>query len=222
MATKTREALLVALPAAEAERALDGVLAERGFARSDLTPPPPIQPVARSDARFFDIDLLQPALSVIREWAGYSDATAWGAALELAEGLPAAARMEMALPPALSVLARALARRTTILGFAAREKPWYFVGVAFREARAADVITMVKDRIVIGARGDPQRCTISEAKAHLQTWLAPYGVEALTTELLLGERDLPSRWSVAYLHRDVRSPRSPRHPRRPGLPFQHP
>jgi hypothetical protein len=156
--------------------------------------------VARSEARFFDVDLVQPTLSVIREWAGYSDATAWGAALELAEGLPPAARMEMALPPALSVLARALSRRVTVLGFAARESPWHFVGVAFRDARAADVITMVKDRIVVGPRGEPQHCTMPEAKAHVQSWLAPYNVDPSITELLLGERGLPATWRVAYLH----------------------
>ncbi len=200
MATRTREALLVALPVAEAEQALDAVLAERGFARADPAPPLPAEPTARSEARFFDVDLVQPALSVIREWAGYSDATAWGAALELAEGLPAAARMEMALPPALSVLARALSRRVTVLGFAAREKPRHFVGVAFRGGRAADVITMVKDRIVIGVQGAPRSCTIPDAKMHLQAWLAPYGVEPATTELLLGDRDLASRWGVAYLN----------------------
>ena len=200
MATKTREALIVALPAAEAERALDTVLEERGFARTDLTPPPPSEPVARSESRFFDVDLVQPGLSLIREWAGYSDATAWGAALELAEGLPAAARMEMALPPALSVLARALSRRSTVVGFAAREKPWHFVGVAFREARAADVITMVKDRIVIGVTGEPRNCTAAEAWAHLQNWLGQYGVDRATTEVLQGERDLPATWRVAYLH----------------------
>jgi hypothetical protein len=200
MATRTREALLVALPAAEAEQALDDVLAERGFARADPTPPLPTEPTARSEARFFDVDLVEPAVSLIREWTGYSDVTAWGAALELAEGLPPAARMEMALPPALSVLGRALSRGVTVLGFAAREKPWHFVGVAFRGGRAADVITMVKDRIVIGAQGEPQRCPIPEAKTHLQSWLAPYGVDPAITELLLGERDLPSRWGVAYLH----------------------
>ena len=200
MATQTREALIVALPAAEAERALDIVLEERGFARTELTPPPPSEPVARSESRFFDVDLVQPGLSLIREWAGYSDATAWGAALELAEGLPAAARMEMALPPALSVLARALSRRSTVVGFAAREKPWHFVGVAFREARAADVITMVKDRIVVGPRGEPRACSVAEARSHLQAWIAPYGVEPETIELLLGERALPGTWRVAYLN----------------------
>ena len=199
MATRTREALLVALTAGETERALDDVLAERGFARAEPTPPLPTAPTARSEARFFDVDLVQPALTMIREWGGYSDATAWGAALELAEGLPPAARMEMALPPALSVLARALSRRVTVLGFAARDKPRHFVGVAFRGGRAADVITMVKDRIVIGVRGEHQRCTIPEAKTHLQTWLAPYGVEPATTDLLMGERDLPATWRVVYL-----------------------
>jgi hypothetical protein len=199
MATRTREALLVALPAGEAERALDDVLAERGFARAEPTPPLPAAPTPRSEARFFDVDLVQPSLSMIREWAGYSDATAWGAALELAEGLPPAARMEMALPPALSVLARALSRRVPVLGFAARDKPRHFVGVAFRGGRAADVITMAKDLVVIGAHGEPQRCTIPEAKTHLQTWLAPYGVEPATTDLLMGERDLAATWRVVYL-----------------------
>jgi hypothetical protein len=200
MATRTREALLVALPAEETERALDDVLAERGFARAEPTPPLPAAPTPRSEARFFDVDLVQPALTMIREWAGYSDATAWGAALELAEGLPPAARMEMALPPALSVLARALSRRVTVLGFAAREKPVHFVGVAFRGGRAADVITMVKDRIVLGATGEPGSCTPAEARVHLQGWLGQYGVDPATTELLLGGRDLPATWRVAYLH----------------------
>jgi hypothetical protein len=201
MATRTREALLLALSAAQAEQALDAVLAERGFARTEPAPPLPTEPTARSEARFFDVDLVQPALSMIREWSGYSDATAWGAALELAHGLPPAARMEMALPPALSVLARALSRRVTVIGFAAREKPSHFVGVAFRGGRAADVITMVKDRIAIGALGEPQKCSMPEAKTHLLTWLAPYDVDRATIELLLGERDLPATWRVVYLHR---------------------
>lgn len=200
MATSTREAVLVALPTAEAERTLDDILAERGFARAEPAPPLPTEPTARSEGRFFDVDLVQPALTMIREWSGYSDATPWGAALELAEGLPAGARMEMALPPALSVLARALSRRVTVLGFAARDKPRHFVGVAFRGGRAADVITMVKDRIVIGAPGESRRCTLPEAKTHLQTWLAPYGVDSATIELVLGERNLPATWRVAYLH----------------------
>ena len=75
MASATREALLLALPAADAERALDDVLAERGFERSHRAPPPRKEPIARSDERFFDIDLVQPALSMVREWAGYGDAT---------------------------------------------------------------------------------------------------------------------------------------------------
>jgi hypothetical protein len=200
MATRTREALLVALPAVEAERALDDVLSERGFDRAEPAPALPTEPTARSEARFFDVDLVQPGLSMIREWSGYSDATTWGAALELAEGLPAAARMEMALPPALSVLARALSRRLTVVGFAAREKPVHFVGVAFRGGRAVDVITMVKDRIVVGATGEPRPCTIAEAKTRLQTWVGQYGVEPATTEVLLRERDLPATWRVAYLH----------------------
>ncbi|HJR67193.1 MAG TPA: hypothetical protein VJ802_12270 [Gemmatimonadaceae bacterium] len=200
MATRTREALLVALPAAEAEQTLDEVLAERGFERAEPAPALPTEPTERSEARFFAVDAVQPALSVIREWSGYSDVTPWGAALELAEGLPAAARMEMALPPALSVLARALSRRAAVIGFAAREKPAHFVGVAFRGGRAADVITMVKDRMVIGVTGEPRSCTPAEARVHLQGWLGQYGVDPATTELLLGERDLASRWSVAYLH----------------------
>ncbi len=200
MATRTREALLVALPAVEAERALDDVLSERGFDRAEPAPPLPTEPTARSEARFFAVDLVQAGLSLVREWSGYSDATAWGAALELAEGLPAAARMEMALPPALSVLARALSRRLTVVGFAAREKPVHFVGVAFRGGRAVDVITMVKDRIVVGATGEPRPCTIAEAKTRLQTWVGQYGVEPATTEVLLRERDLPATWRVAYLH----------------------
>src|SRR5688572_5188362 len=200
MATRTREALLVALPAVEAERALDDVLSERGFDRAEPAPPLPTEPTARSEARFFDVDLVQAGLSLIREWAGYSDATAWGAALELAEGLPPAARMEMALPPALSVLARALSRRVAVLGFAARDNPRHFVGVAFRGGRAADVITMVKDRIVLGATGEPRSCTPAEARVRLQGWLGQYGVDPATSELLLGGRDLPATWRVAYLH----------------------
>lgn len=201
MATETREGLLVALPAAEAERALDEVLGERGFERAEIRSPlQRTEPIARSDERFFAIDTAQPMLSLVREWAGYSDVTPWGAALELAEGLPAAARMEMALPPALSVLARALSRRVTVLGFASREKPWHLVGVAFRGGRAVDVITAVKDRIVSGLRGEPRSATPEVAKAQLHEWLGPYGVEAGTVELLLGARDLPATWRVAYVH----------------------
>jgi hypothetical protein len=88
MAAKAREALLVSLPAAAAEQALDDVLAERGFERAELPPPRPTDSIARSDARFFDVDLVEPTLSIVREWTGYSDATAWGAALELAEDVP--------------------------------------------------------------------------------------------------------------------------------------
>jgi hypothetical protein len=200
MATDAREALLVSLDAADAEQALDDVLAERGFERAELAPPGPETPIARSDARFFDVDLLQPALSIVREWADYSDATAWGAALELAGGLPPAARMEMALPPALSVLARALSRRVTVLGFAVREKPWHLVGVGFREGRANDVITAVKHRIVIGPHGQSRASTPREARAHLNQWLAPYNVDPITIEIVLGDRDLPSTWRLAYLH----------------------
>ena len=200
MATATREALLLALPAADAERALDAVLAERGFERADLLPPLRKEPVARSDERFFDVDLVQPTLSMVREWAGYSDATTWGAALELAQGLPAASRMEMALPPALSVLARALSRRATVLGVAARERPGHLVGVAFRQGRAVDVITAVKDRIAIGPHGQPQAATPQAIKAHLIEWLAPYDVTAPTVELLVGERSLASAWRLTYLH----------------------
>ena len=200
MATATREALLVALPASDAERALDDVLAERGFERVDRPPPPREEPVARSDERFFDVESVQPGLSMLREWTGYTDATTWGAALELAEGLPAAARMEMALPPALSVLARALSRRATVVGFAARERPPHLVGVAFRQGRAVDVITAVKDRIAIGSQGQPQRATPQEMRDQLLRWLAPYDVTAPTVELVLGERDLPSAWRLTYLH----------------------
>ena len=201
MATETREALLVALPAAEAERALDEVLTERGFERADL--PSPLErdePIARSDERFFDVSPMPGTLSLVREWGGYSDVTPWGAALELAEGLPAAARMEMALPPALSVLARALSRRVTVLGFASREKPWHLVGVAFRGGRAVDVITAVKDRVVVGAQGQPQPATRQEAKLHLTQWLAPFAVEPAAIDVLLGASDLPATWRVAYVH----------------------
>jgi hypothetical protein len=200
MATPTREALLLPLPAGDTERALDTVLAERGFARANREPPRGSEPVARSERRFFAVDPAQPGLSLIREWSGYSDATAWGAALELAEGLPAASRMEMALPPALAVLARALSRRTTVVGIASRERPWHLVAVAFREGRAADVITIVKDRVVVGAHGQPQSASRDEARAQLVEWLARYDVAADTIPLLLGERDLPTQWRVAYLH----------------------
>jgi hypothetical protein len=202
MATGTREALLVALPTAETEQALDDVLAERGFGRADV--PTPVAPatVARSDARFFDIDTLEPSLSVVREWQSYSDATPWGAALDLAEGLPAAARMEMALPPALSVLARALSRRATVVGFASREKPWHLVSVAFRGGRAVDVFTAVKDRVVVGAGGQPQRGTPEEAQLRLREWVAPYGVNPKAIEAAVGAPDLVSGWRFGYLHRD--------------------
>ena len=201
MATETREALLVALPAAEAEGALDEVLTERGFERADLASPlERDEPIARSDERFFDVSPIQGTLSLVREWGGYSDVTPWGAALELAEGLPAAARMEMALPPALSVLARALSRRVTVLGFASREKPWHLVGVAFRGGRAVDVITAVKDRVVVGAQGQPQPATRQEAKLHLTQWLTPFAVEPASIDVLLGASDLPANWRVAYGH----------------------
>jgi hypothetical protein len=200
MAHKTRETLLVSLSAPEAEQALDDVLIERGFERAGLRPPRPPDSIARSDARFFDVDLLPPSLSIIREWAGYSDATAWGAALELAEGLPPAARMEMALPPALSVLARAISRRATVLGFAVREKPSHFVSVVFRQGRAMDVFTAVKDRVVTGPHGQAFPSTAEEARTHLHRWLTSYGVSTNAIEVVLGERDLPSAWRLAYLH----------------------
>lgn len=201
MATRTREALLVALPVAETEQALDDVLAERGFERAELSPPVAPATVARSEARFFDVDALEPALSIVREWASYSDATPWGAALDLAEGLPPAARMEMALPPALSVLARALSRRATALGFASREKPWHLVAVSFRGGRAVDVFTAVKDRVVAGVGEQPQSSTPEEAHVRLGDWLAPYGVNAKAIEIVVGARDLVSGWRFRYLHR---------------------
>jgi hypothetical protein len=200
MATAPREALFVFLPAPDTERTLNDVLAERGFERAELPPPRPTEPIAQSDARFFDVDFVEPVLSVVREWDGYSDATAWGAALELAEGLPPAARMEMALPPALSVLARALSRRATVLGFAARMNPWHLVGVAFREGRAVDVMTAVKDRVVLGPHGESRRSTPEEARTHLTQWLASFGVSPVMIEMVMGDRDLPSTWRVAYLH----------------------
>lgn len=201
MSPGTREALLVALPAAETEQALDDVLAERGFERARLSPPIAPATVARSEARFFDVDAVEPALSIVREWPNYSDATPWGAALDLAEGLPAAARMEMALPPALSVLARALSRRATVLGLASREKPWHLVSVAFRGGRATDVFTLVKDRVVVGAGGQPQRSSAEEARSRLRDWAAPYGVTANAIQIFLEERDLVSGWRFGYLHR---------------------
>jgi hypothetical protein len=200
MAHKTRESLLVSLSAPEAEQALDGVLVERGFERAKLRPPRPPDSTARSDARFFDVDLLQPSLSVIREWIGYSDATAWGAALELAEGLPPAARMEMALPPALSVLARAISRRATVLGFAVRERPSHLVSVVFRQGRALDVFTAVKDRVVVGPQGQIRPSAPQEVRTYLEQWLTPYNVSPVAIETVLGERDLPSAWRLAYVH----------------------
>lgn len=200
MAPPTREALLVPLDVGQAEQALDDVLTERGFERTERSPPDAEIPVARSDTRFFDVDQVEPSLSIIREWTGYSDATPWGAALELAEGLPAATRVEMALPPALSVLARALSRRTTVVGFAAREHPMHLVGVAFRGGRATDVITLVKDRIVVGARGKPTAFSPKEARAHLTEWLAPHGIGPHAVEIVLGESDLPAAWRRVYLH----------------------
>ena len=202
MAPDAREALLVSLPVAETEQRLDDVLAERGFERAELPLPSSATPIARSDARFFDVNLLEPSLSIVREWTGYSDATAWGAALELAEGLPPAARMEMALPPALSVLARALSRRATVLGFATRDKPWHLVGVAFREGRASDVITAVKDRVVIGPHGQSRSSTRGDARTHLHEWLVPYGVSPTAIEIVLGDRDLASTWRLAYVHNE--------------------
>src|ERR671915_2254170 len=166
MATQAREALLVLLSDAETEEALDDVLSERGFERIQRQPPRRTGSIARSDARFFAIDQLQPELTLVREWTGYKDATTWGAALELADGLPPAARMEMALPPALSVLARALSRRTTVLGFATRDEPWHLVGVAFRGGKAADVITAIKDRVVIGPGAKPRESTPQRARMH--------------------------------------------------------
>lgn len=202
MATGTREALLVALEAAETEQALHDVLAERGFERAELTPPRAPATVARSETRFFDVDALEPMLSIVREWPSYSDATPWGVALNLAEGLPASARMEMALPPALSVLGRALSRRATVLGFALREKPWHLVGVAYQRGRAIDAFTSVKNQVVVGASGQPQPSTPEESRSRLHEWAAPYGVSAKAVEIVLGVRDLVSGWRFGYLHRD--------------------
>jgi hypothetical protein len=202
MATATREALVVALSAAETEQALDDVLAERGFERTAMAPPSAPATVARSEARFFSVDAVEPVSTVVREWQGYSDATPWGSALDLAEGLPAAARMEMALPPALSVLARALSRRAIVLGFASREKPWHLVGVAFRDGRAVDVFTAAKDRVAVGVGGRPQRGTPEEARSLLQEWAAPYRVTEAAVAIVVGERDLVSAWRFGYLHPD--------------------
>lgn len=200
MAPLTREALFVSLDVGQAEQALDDVLAERGFERTEGSLPDSGVSVARSDRRFFDVAAVEPSLSVIREWSGYSDATPWSAALELAEGLPPATRMEMALPPALSILARALSRRTTVLGFAMREQPLHLVGVAFRGGRATDVITVVKDRIVVGAQGKPATFSPHEARARLTEWAAPHSVGPRAVEVVLGESDLPATWRVVYLH----------------------
>ena len=199
MATQAREALLVLLSDAETEEALDDVLSERGFERIQRQPPRRTGSIARSDARFFAIDQLQPELTLVREWTGYKDATTWGAALELADGLPPAARMEMALPPALSVLARALSRRTTVLGFATRDEPWHLVGVAFRGGKAADVITAIKDRVVIGPGAKPRESTPQRARMHLEQWLAPYSVDSVAIEIVFGDRDLPGNWRIAYV-----------------------
>jgi len=199
MATQAREALLVLLPVAEAEEALDDVLAERGFERRERQPPRRTGTVARSEARFFAVDHLQPSLTLVREWTGYKDATAWSAALELAEGLPAAARMEMALPPALSVLARAISRRTTVLGFATRDEPWHVVGVAFRGGRAVDVITAIKDRVVVGPGGKPRESTPQRARLYVDQWLVPYSVDSAAMEIVFGDRELPAYWRIAYV-----------------------
>ena len=200
MPAKTREALLIALPADEAELALDDVLAERGFERVRRPPPRPTASIARSETRFFDVDLLEPTLSIVREWNNYRDATSWGAALGLSEGLPPAARMEMALPPALSVLARALSRRAQVLGFSAREDPWHFVGVAFRDGRAFDVITAVKDRVMLGPHAQPRASTPQQARTHLDRWLTPYHVSPVAIEMVFGNHDLASTWRLAYFH----------------------
>jgi hypothetical protein len=199
MATQAREALLVLLPVAEAEEALDDVLSERGFERANRLPPRRTGTIARSDARFFALDELQPTLTLVREWTGYKDATTWGAALELAEGLPPAARMEMALPPALSVLARAISRRATVLGFATRDDPWHLVGVAFRGGKAIDVITAIKDRVVIGPGAKPRESTPQRARIHVDQWLAPYSVDSAAIEIVFGDRDLPASWRIAYV-----------------------
>ena len=200
MATKALEALLVSLPGLETEYALDDVLAERGFERVQLTAPRSTNSIARSDARFFDVDQLQPTLSIVREWMGYKDATPWGVALELAASLPGAARMEMALPPALSVLARALSRHVTALGFAMRQTPWHFVGVAFRSGRAVDVITAANERLVIGPVGELRSTTPQEIRTHLGQWVRPYGISSEAIDILLGERELASTWRLTYLH----------------------
>jgi hypothetical protein len=199
MATQVREALFVLLSDIGAEEALDDVLSERGFERTHRHPPRRAGSIARSEARFFAVDELQPELSLVREWTGYKDATLWGAALELAEGLPAAARMEMALPPALSVLARALSRRTTVLGFATRDDPWHLVGVAFRGGKAIDVITAIKDRIVIGPGAKPRESTPQRARIHFAQWLTPYRLDSIATEIAFGDRELPSNWRIAYV-----------------------
>jgi hypothetical protein len=197
---QTREGLFLPVTAVEAEDVLNDMLAERGFARAKLPPPRRTGSIARSQVRFFDIDQLQPTLSLVREWTGYKDATAWGAALQLAEGLPPAARMEMALPPALSVLGRALSKRVPVLGFASRDEPWHLVGVAFRGGRAIDVITAIKDRVVIGPRAEPRESTPQRARMHLAQWLSPYGVDSTAIEIVFGDRHVPASWPLAYVH----------------------
>ena len=200
MPSKTREALLFTLSTYEAELALDDVLSEGGFERVRRPPPRPKDSIARCETRFFDVDALEPTLSIVREWNNYRDATSWGAALGLSEGLPPAARMEMALPPALSVLARALSRRAQVLGFSAREDPWHFVGVAFRDGRAFDVITAVKDRVMLGPQAQPRASTPQQARTHLDRWLTPYHVSPVAIELVFGNHDLTSSWRLAYFH----------------------
>jgi hypothetical protein len=62
------------------------------------------------------------------------------------------------------------------------------------------VITIVKDRMVVGAQGQPRSASRDETRAQLVEWLAHYDVATDTVALLLGERDLPVQWRVAYLH----------------------
>lgn len=202
MSERVQEYLLLPEPRSAALTRLDKVLSERGFRRASFAPPSASKPIARAEARVFDVHDCGDTVTLIREWNAYRDNVSWKAALELAQGLPPAARMETALPPALSILARALSRDGVAVGLATRTAPRQIVAVAFRRGRAADILTMADARIAVGATASPTPVTDDDARTELERWLSSHVSANDVVSVLTGERDLPSAWDVAYLHEE--------------------
>jgi hypothetical protein len=203
MSNVVRETLLVPQTLASATRALDNALSDRGFDKVELPQPAANEGIARAEKRFFEVSACGETVTAIREWMGYQDATPWSAAIELSEGLPAATRMELALPPGLSILARALSRSGVAVGAAARSSPVQIVVVVFRGGRASDVFTYADGRVMSDASSSPRPMSATEARSALADFLRSASIDATATDLIFPGDDLPSTWPHTYLHRDA-------------------